>query len=119
MSGLPQKTIEALKKYLLRQQKQVEENIESVTKDDPVNENILAESSEPGTDSWIAEEHSSSIAIGTSLQSTASSVKKALNKIAHGTYGKCENCAKPIEVGRLLAMPTATLCLSCSKKTSK
>ena len=116
MSNLPQKTIDTIKKYLLRQQRQVESDLRAVENTDPAKE-VLPESSEPGTDSWIAEEHSSSLAIGSSLKTTASSVKKALNKIAHGTYGKCENCGKYIETGRLLAMPTATLCLSCSQKS--
>lgn len=115
MSELTQKTIDTIKKYLQREQKQVEENLESVTKEDPATDNVLAESSEPGTDAWIAEEHSSSIAIGNSLQTTAGNVKKALGKIANGTYGKCEKCGKQIEVSRLLAMPTATYCLACSK----
>lgn len=119
MSELTQKTLETIKKYLLRQQQQVANNLETVKKDDPTSENVLAESSEPGTDSWMAEEHSSTVAIGNSLQSTAGSVRKALNKIAHGKYGKCEECNRSIEVGRLLAMPIAALCLSCSKKAAK
>ncbi len=118
MSNLPQKTIEALKKYLLRQQQQVESNLKTVEAADPAKE-VLPESSEPGTDSWIAEEHSSSLAIGSSLKTTANNVKKALGRIKAGTYGKCENCGKTIETGRLLAMPTATLCLSCSQKSAK
>lgn len=117
MSNLPQKTIETIKKYLLRQQQEVESNLKAVEETDPAKE-VLPESTEPGTDSWIAEEHSSSLAIGTSLKTTASNVKKALAKIKAGTYGKCENCNKPIETGRLLAMPTALLCLSCSQKSA-
>lgn len=119
MSGLTQKTLETIKKYLLRQQQQVEINLEAVQKDDPISENILAESSEPGTDSWIADEHTSTIAIGNSLQSVGGSIKKALLKIKNGGYGKCEACKKQIEVGRLFAMPTAATCLSCSQKSSK
>lgn len=115
MSELTQKTLETIKKYLLRQQKEVEENLQAVTQDDPATENALAESSEPGTDSWIAEEHSSSVAIGNSLQTTASGVKKALLKLKNGGYGKCEKCTKQIEIGRLLAMPTAIFCVTCSK----
>ena len=119
MSELTQKTLETIKDNLQKQQKQVAKNLESVSKEDPVTGNDLAESTEPGTDAWLAEEHTSFVAIGTSLKTTASGVAKALNKIAHGTYGKCEECNKYIEVSRLLAMPTATFCLSCSKKSAK
>ena len=119
MSNLTQKTIETIKKYLVRQQKQVEQNLKTVNEDDPATQPALAESSEPGTDSWIAENHTSTIALGNSLKTTGTNVKKALTKIKNGTYGKCEKCGNMIETGRLMAMPTAAVCLSCSKKSSR
>lgn len=119
MSNLPQTTLEVIKKYLLRQQKEVEKNLKTVEQDDPATQPALAESSEPGTDSWIAENHISTMALGNSLKLAAGSVRKALIKIKEGKYGQCEKCGKQIEVGRLLAMPTASLCLSDSKKTSR
>ena len=119
MSSLTQTTIDTIKKYLQRQQKQVEQNLKSVKEDDPATAPSLAESSEPGTDSWIAEYHTSAVALGVSLKNSANNMAKALAKIKAGTYGKCEKCAKSIETGRLLAMPTASQCLSCSKKGSK
>lgn len=103
----------------MRQQRQVEENLDAVKKDDPATAPSLAESSEPGTDSWIAQNHTATVALGNSLKNAAGSIKKALGRIRSGTYGKCEKCGKPIEHGRLLAMPTADLCLTCSKKSSK
>lgn len=119
MSNLTQTTIEAIKKYLLRQQKEVEKNLKAVEMDDPATQPALAESSEPGTDSWIAENHISTIALGNSLKKSLVNVRKALTKIKIGTYGKCDNCGREIETDRLLAMPTATVCLACSKKASK
>ena len=38
-------------------------------------------------------------------------VRHALQKIENGTYGWCEETGEPIGVMRLLARPTATLCL--------
>lgn len=119
MSNLTQTTVDTIKKYLLRQQKEVEQNIQTVKRDDPATAPALAESSEPGTDSWIAENHTSTLALGASLKRTAVNVSKALTKIKHGTYGKCENCGNSIETGRLLAMPTAEFCLSCSSRPAK
>ncbi|MDO8618735.1 MAG: TraR/DksA C4-type zinc finger protein [Candidatus Daviesbacteria bacterium] len=119
MSNLPQKTLETIKSLLMRQQKQVEQNLKTVKADDPAMAPALAESSEPGTDSWIAENHTSTLALGDSLKRTAGHIKNALGRIKDGTYGKCKNCGNPIEHGRIFAMPTAELCLTCSKKTSK
>lgn len=119
MLNFPSKTINYIKSLLLRQQKEIEKNLTEVEKDDPVKGESLAESSEPGTDSYIADSHTRTVALAQQLKKANTSIKIALLKITKGTYGKCEKCGKRIEVGRLLAMPTATYCLSCSKKTSK
>ncbi len=119
MSNLPQKTVETIKRLLMRQQKQVERNLKTVKEDDPATAPALAESSEPGTDSWIAQNHTIIVALVDTLKRAGSNIKKALGKIKDGSYGNCENCGQRIENGRLLAMPTAELCLSCSKKGLK
>ncbi|MBU1000761.1 TraR/DksA C4-type zinc finger protein [Patescibacteria group bacterium] len=116
MSNFPKKTLEFIQRYLLRQQREVEENLKNVIEDDPAKSPALAESSEPGTDSYMAEIHSKSIVFGKKLTDAKVSIQIALQKIKKGTYGKCEHCGKQIEVGRLLAMPTAQHCVACSKK---
>lgn len=116
MLRLPHKSLELIKKYLLRQQKQVEKNLKEVGDDDPATTPSLVESSEPGTDSWVAEEHTKVAVFKASLSNLAGSIKDALNRIKRGTYGRCQRCHKPIGVSRLLAMPTAKYCLSCSNK---
>jgi len=40
-------------------------------------------------------------------------VQGALERIAKGTYGKCELCGNDIPTERLEAIPTASLCLQC------
>ena len=119
MLDFPRKTIEFIKNILLRQQKEVEKNLKEVELDDPARGDGLAESSEPGTDSFIADSHTRTVVLEEQLKRTNTSIKKALSRIAKGTYGKCEKCSKQIEIARLLAMPTAQYCLSCSKKSSK
>ena len=119
MLRLPRKSVELIKKYLLRQQRQVEKNLIEVEKDDPVTTPSLAETREPGTDSSIADTHGKSLVFEKSLTNAKTSIIAALQKIKNGTYGKCEECGKQIEIGRLLAMPTASRCLSCSKKVIK
>ncbi len=41
-------------------------------------------------------------------------VRRALRRIADGTYGECANCGAEISQGRLEALPTATLCIKCA-----
>ena len=41
-------------------------------------------------------------------------VASALDRVAAGTYGLCENCGRPIGAPRLEARPTAGLCIECA-----
>ena len=43
----------------------------------------------------------------------------ALERIADGTYGQCENCGNAIGKNRLIAFPRATLCLSCKQREER
>ena len=119
MLNFPTRTIESIKKLLQRKQKEVEENLKGIEEDDPAKSPSLAESSEPGTDSYIADIHTKTVVLVEQLKRASSSIKKALLKIRGGTYGQCEKCGKKIELSRLMIMPTAQYCLSCSKKISK
>jgi len=44
------------------------------------------------------------------LEIRLSEIKKALDKIVNGTYGKCEISGEPIELDRLEANPAARTC---------
>jgi DnaK suppressor protein len=116
MSNQIRQSFTSIKKILLRRQREVQEEIKRVVKDDPLLSDGLAESTEPGTESWLAEVHGKAVAVKDNLQSMLVATQKALKKIKKGNFGKCENCGKMIEEARLQAMPTATLCISCSKK---
>src|SRR5262245_41179237 len=39
-------------------------------------------------------------------------VEEALKRIEDGCFGECEDCGEDIEVKRLMARPTATLCVA-------
>lgn len=43
-------------------------------------------------------------------------VEDALQRIADGTYGICQRCGVKIDLARLRAMPTATLCYECQER---
>lgn len=119
MLKFPQKTINYIKNLLVKQQKDVEKSLKEVEEEDPAKSDGLAESSEPGTDSYIADTHTKTVVLEQELKKAHTSIKVALSKITKRTYGKCEKCGKQIEVARLLIMPTAQYCISCSQKTSK
>ncbi len=116
MLSLPQKTLSKIKEALYRQQKDVNERIKSLDTEDPVLSQTVAEAGESGTDSWMAEVHGRMSSIKADFLDLSTRIKNSLFRIKKGTYGKCECCGKDIEPGRLEAMPTATLCIACSKK---
>jgi len=43
----------------------------------------------------------------------------AIERIADGSYGVCENCGEPIGKMRLMAFPRATLCMSCKQREER
>jgi len=43
-------------------------------------------------------------------------IRKALNRIAKGTFGVCEECGEKISVKRLKARPVTTQCIDCKTK---
>lgn len=46
-------------------------------------------------------------------------IDEALEKLAEGTYGTCEECGDKIGPGRLKVMPLARLCVNCQSKMEK
>lgn len=42
-------------------------------------------------------------------------VRKSLQKIEDGSFGECEDCGSEISYNRLLARPTADLCIHCKE----
>ena len=118
MLNLPQ-SFNNIRDKLIKQQKELEKNLKKIRDRDPVHSDGLSESTEPGTDSWLADAHSKTQAVGENLMNLLQNTKQALQNIRKGSYGKCKKCGKQIEIARLEAMPTATLCLSCSRKSTK
>ena len=43
-------------------------------------------------------------------------IDDALRRIEAGTYGACERCGEKIELARLEALPSATLCMDCKRR---
>ena len=46
-------------------------------------------------------------------------IDEALERIKAGTFGLCDKCEEHIELRRLEARPTTTLCVSCNEEEEK
>lgn len=62
------------------------------------------------------EEYSTNLHIEFSLENQLKEVDAALERIAKGQYGICENCAKEIPEEQLLAVPESRHCTECAAK---
>ena len=49
----------------------------------------------------------------------AKKIDEALERISQGCFGQCEDCNEDIELKRLEARPTATLCVSCKEESER
>jgi phage/conjugal plasmid C-4 type zinc finger TraR family protein len=47
------------------------------------------------------------------LEQDREQAERARDRKAHGAYGICEDCGKPIGAERLEALPDATRCITC------
>lgn len=64
-------------------------------------------------------EREKSIGLEQTLQARLAQVEHALARLGAGTYGTCERCGRPIDKGRLDALPEATLCIDCKSRTEE
>lgn len=55
-------------------------------------------------------------AIARVLREDMVQIDRALDRVAEGRYGLCEDCHQPIPPKRLEVRPTATLCVSCQSQ---
>jgi RNA polymerase-binding transcription factor DksA len=110
-----------LKNQLEEEKKQLESELGSFAKKDPdlkgdwdtkyprVPEGNIEEAADE------VEEYSTKLHVEFSLETKLKEVNAALDRIAKGTYGVCENCGNAIAPERLKASPEARLCSNCNK----
>jgi DnaK suppressor protein len=46
-------------------------------------------------------------------------IDEALERLANGTYGRCPDCGRAIDIDRLAIHPFTRLCLGCQRKTEQ
>src|SRR3954452_13902963 len=54
-----------------------------------------------------------------SVNTTEARIERALEKIAEGSYGTCDNCGNAIPQGRLDAAPESILCVVCAAAAAR
>lgn len=62
------------------------------------------------------EEYMDNLGVTDTLEKNLEQVNAALERIANGTYGKCENCQGDIPLERLKVYPAASKCTTCTSK---
>jgi len=60
-------------------------------------------------------EREQEISLAKGILDRLSQVEHALDRLAAGTYGRCERCGNPIPQARLEAFPSVTLCVACKQ----
>jgi DnaK suppressor protein len=69
------------------------------------------------TDEWVfANDRDLALAMLDKNTMLLRQVMRALDRIATGTYGVCQECEEPISERRLGALPWAALCLKCQEE---
>ena len=56
---------------------------------------------------------------GSLVAKEIASVKRALGRIADGSYGECVRCGEEIAPARLEARPEAALCIDCARSDER
>jgi DnaK suppressor protein len=79
-------------------------------------EDLAAAAAEPAS-STDAARRQITRALTVAAESVLSDIDAALNRLQHGTYGKCQHCAAPIPFERLEALPMTRLCMPCQYAT--
>ncbi len=64
-------------------------------------------------------ERDQELALAAHAHEAVQQTELALDRIAAGTWGVCENCGEPIGKGRLQVYPRATLCMTCKKREER
>lgn len=115
------KVIAKIKKGLLAQKKQIEEDLKSFTKkDEHEKDEHRTRFPDYGdkSDESVQEidDYSTNLATERVLENNLRDINNALDRIEKGTYGICKYCKKEIGEKRLLARPVANTCVQCKTK---
>jgi DnaK suppressor protein len=102
---------------LINERDQIQKSLSNIKRDDPFsNPERVNDNANSGTDAFEESEHLRLEVQEETLVSHLSDITKGLSRIESKTYGICTSCNKLINIKRLLANPSAIVCISCEKK---
>ena len=64
-------------------------------------------------------EREKEMSIGQNIRDLVDKVNHAIEAIDRGRYGICERCGNPIAKARVMALPYATLCMTCKQQEER
>lgn len=115
---IDKKTLEELKGQLLAEKENLEKNLEKIAR--PVDkkegdyettfDDIGSDRDDNATE---VDQYSDNLSVETTLEKKLQDVLDALERMENGTYGKCLNCQKEIDIERLKVNPSAKTCIKC------
>lgn len=109
----------ALKRRLLEDRERLSQEIAELDAD--LSESLEDSSEESPYDQHMAETATVTLdrEIDLTLQENAraalTQIDRALGKLDNGSFGRCDECGKPIGAARLEIAPFATLCVDCKR----
>lgn len=74
---------------------------------------------DPADRATVEEEHALELRVRDRERKLIKKIEEALERIAQGEYGWCEETGDPIGIGRLLARPTATLSIDAQERRER
>jgi len=114
--------LEKLKIILLKEKEKIEAELgEIATKDPTAKDDYDAifpnYGSSPDENAQEVTEFDKRKSLEYNLEQRLADINRKLKEIEEGTHGVCNTCGEEINPKRIEAVPTASLCISCAKKT--
>ena len=103
-----------IREILMEMKKEILQNLE-----ERIKSNDMSEQREIGDifdDADLEQSREFNLLLSTRERQKLDQIDSALSKLDNGEYGYCEDCDEAIPVGRLRAMPFATLCVKCKSE---
>jgi len=111
---LKPKDIQEIRELLLSMKKDILADLDERIKTSDVSEQRVI--GDIFDDADLEQSREFNLLLNTREKQKLKQIEQALLKMENGEYGICENCEEDIPVGRLKAMPFASMCVKCKSQ---